>query len=287
MPTLPSATPAAKSALLTSLWPRSARSQASATFFRKSWPGTSGMGTWLTVRRSCVAAMATIANGSSATSRPSSRTAWVTRSNQGVRSTTAASLVVNAPLDEAELREGKDHDDEHEHDALRCRAGIIEPLEAVEIDRVDHELRGACRSALGHDVDDAERVGEAVGEIDDDQEEQRRGQQRQLDVAHAAEDAGAVHGGRLDQRPRDRLQRRQEEDEAVADVLPGEGDDDGDHRVDAVERRVPQARPEVVDEGHEARLRRQDETERHAKSRRRDGIGPYQHRAIDTIAAQL
>src|SRR5262249_30379616 len=155
MPTLPSATPAAKSALLTSLWPRSARAHASATFFRKSWPGTSGIGTWLTVRRSCVAAMTTIANGSSATSRPSSRTAWITRLNQGVRSTTAPSLVVDAPLDEAELRHREHHDDEHEHDALRRRTGIVEAFEAVEIDLVDHELRGARRSALGHDVDDA------------------------------------------------------------------------------------------------------------------------------------
>ena len=112
-------------------------------------------------------------------------------------------------------------------------------------------------------------------------------EQRKLDVAHAAQQPGAVHRRRLDQRLRDRLQRRQEEDEVVADVFPGEGDDDADHRVDAVERRVPQARPDVVDEGHEAGLGRQDEAECHAERRRRDGERPDQHGAVDAPAAQL
>jgi hypothetical protein len=55
--------------LLTILRPRSARAQASTMFFARSWPGISGIGTWFTVRRSCVAAMATIPNGARAASK--------------------------------------------------------------------------------------------------------------------------------------------------------------------------------------------------------------------------
>src|SRR5689334_25162382 len=40
-------------------------------------------------------------------------------------------------------------------------------------------------SARGHDVDDAEGVLKTLGDVDDEEEEQRRGEQRQLDVAHA------------------------------------------------------------------------------------------------------
>src|SRR5439155_8693426 len=220
MTTLPSATPAAKTMLLTILWPRSALAQASARLSRKWRPGTSGIGTRFTVRMSCVAAIATMAKGASAVSSPRNRTIWLTTSKRGVRSTIGlGSLVVDAALDEAELGHRQHHHQQHQDDALRRRAGIIEPFEAVEVDLVDHQLGGPRRAALGHDVDDAEAVGEAVGHVDDDQEEDGGRQQRQLDVAQPAQQAGAVHRAGLEQRARDRLQRRQEEDEVVADIF--------------------------------------------------------------------
>src|SRR5262249_2987757 len=139
MKTLPSATPAANTTLLISLWPRSARCQASAMFSRKWWPGESGIGTRLTVRMSCVAAMTTMANGASAVSSPRNSTTWLTMSKTGVRSTTGlGSLVMDAALDEAELRHRQHHHQQHQDDALRRRAGIVEAFEAIEIDLVDH-----------------------------------------------------------------------------------------------------------------------------------------------------
>ncbi len=92
MNTLPSATPAAKRMLLTILWPRSARCQASARFSRKWWPGTSGIGTRLTVLMSCVAAIATMANGASAVNSPRNSTIWLIASKRGVRSTIGKGL---------------------------------------------------------------------------------------------------------------------------------------------------------------------------------------------------
>ena len=50
---------------------------------------------------------------------------------------------------------------------------------------------------------------------------------------------GAVDGRRLDQRARDGLQPGQEEQEVVADLLPGRGDHHQDHGVAAVEVVVP------------------------------------------------
>ncbi len=102
-----------------------------------------------------------------------------------------------------------------------------------------------------------------------------RRDQRQLQVEHAAERPRAIHGAGLDDRARDHLQRGEEEDEVVADVFPGIGEiDDHRQRLDAVDRRVPDARPDLVDRADEARLRREDEAEGNAGGGRRDGIGP-------------
>src|SRR4051794_36707366 len=104
---------------------------------------------------SWVAAITIAAIGSTEASSPTNNRSWVTTFRMGVRSTTARpSLVVHAPLDEAELHEGEADHQEHQDDALGGGAGIVEAFEAVEEDLVDHELGRARRTALGHDVDD-------------------------------------------------------------------------------------------------------------------------------------
>jgi hypothetical protein len=50
---------------------------------------------------------------------------------------------------------------------------------------------------------------------------------------------GAVNGGGLNQRTRDRLQRGEEEQEVVAYLLPYRGEDHQEHRLAAVLRVVP------------------------------------------------
>src|SRR6185437_8346344 len=62
------------------------------------------------------------------------------------------SVVVHAPLDEAELDEGETDDEQHQDDRLCGRARVIEPLKTVEVDLVDHEICGAGGTAAGHDV---------------------------------------------------------------------------------------------------------------------------------------
>ncbi|EGE58056.1 hypothetical protein RHECNPAF_35000110 [Rhizobium etli CNPAF512] len=206
----------------------------------------------------------------------------------GVRSImSATSLVVHAPLDEAELEDGEKDDERHQDDRLGGRTGIIEPPETVEIDLVDHQLGRARRSALCHDVDDAEGILEAFGDVDDEQEKQCRRQQRQLQVPHAAQRPRAVHGRGLDQRARNALKGRKEEDEIIADIFPGKGDDDGDHRVLAVECRVPEAGPDMIDDGEKTGFRRQDEAEGETESGRGNRVGPDKDRPVDFVAAQF
>src|SRR5262245_52907551 len=144
MKTFPSATPVAKTRLFSIFPAKSTRLQASAMFSRKWRPGTSGIGTMLTVRRSWVAAITTTAKGASAVRRPSSSTIWLTRLKMGVRSTTGLA-VVDAALDEAELHHGQQDHQQHQDDALRRRTGVVEPFEPVEIDLVDHQLRRPVR----------------------------------------------------------------------------------------------------------------------------------------------
>src|SRR5215813_9294580 len=124
--------------------------------------------------------MATIANGASAATSATNRSNWVTMSRMGVRSTIrCVSLVVDSAFDEAELRDRQENDEQHEDDALSGGTGVVESFEAVEVDLVDHQVRGPGRPALGHDVDDAEAVGEAVREVDDNHEKEGRSDQRE------------------------------------------------------------------------------------------------------------
>src|ERR1700712_2451378 len=106
--TLPAATPPAKIKLLSSFGPRSATTQAVLMLFQKSPPGTSGIGTWLTSRRFCDEAITMMTKGPIASRKPMNRITCVARLRKGVRSTIVASVVVNAPLDEAELKDGED-----------------------------------------------------------------------------------------------------------------------------------------------------------------------------------
>src|SRR5882672_6992979 len=100
---------------------------------------------------SWVAAITIAAIGSTEASSPTSSRSCVATFRIGVRSTMALpSLVMHAPLHEAELHEGEDDHQQHQDDALRGGAGIIEAFEAVEEDLVDHELGRARRAALGH-----------------------------------------------------------------------------------------------------------------------------------------
>src|SRR4051812_44705683 len=133
MTTLPAATPTAKIRLFSIFGPRLAVTQAVWRFMSRSLPGTSDIGTWLTSCRLCEAAMVMIAKGRMATRKPMNRITWVKKFRMGVRSTMVASTVMDAPLDKAELENGKEHDQEHQNDALGGGAGVVEATEAVEI----------------------------------------------------------------------------------------------------------------------------------------------------------
>src|SRR4029453_7463988 len=108
---LPAVTPPATITELTMTRSKLPFCQAAAMFSKKWVPGKSGIGTWLTVWKSWLAATNTIHNGISSAIRLKISSAWVNASRMGVRSIIALpSPVVNAPLDEAELDEGERDD---------------------------------------------------------------------------------------------------------------------------------------------------------------------------------
>ena len=97
--------------------------------------------------------------------------------------------------------------------------------------------------------------------------------------------AGAVDGGRLDQRLRDRLQAGQEEQEVVGDLLPDRGHHDQRHRVVGVEQVVPvDARSCAARSATTPMRGREHEQPQHAGHRRRHRVRPDQQRLVDACA---
>eukprot|EP01031_Cornospumella_fuschlensis_P038689 gene38690-47036_t len=95
----------------------------------------------------------------------------MTWSKNLVRYIGPASIVVHAPLDEAELEDGEHEDDDHkDHRLSRGAADIIAP-EAIEIDFVDQRDRVVGSLVLHHHVDDGEGVEQRIGDVDHQQEE--------------------------------------------------------------------------------------------------------------------
>ena len=151
-------------------------------------------------------------------------------------------------------------------------------------ERVHRPLVVHLDQARGAGVD-AEGVEERVNDVDHEQEEGRRRQQRELDAPEPPPYAGAVDGRRFDERLRDRLQAGQEEQEVVGDVLPDRRHDDQRHGVVAVEDVVPleaQFDEHVADH---AVGRGEHHQPQHAGDHRRHRVGPDQQGLVDAGAA--
>ena len=95
---------------------------------------------------------------------------------------------------------------------------------------------------------------------------------------------GAVDGGGLDHRFRDRLQPGQEEQEIVADLLPGGGQHHQRHGVVAVEQRVPVDAERAQAARHQAERGLEHEEPQHAGNGGRHRVGPDQQRLVDAGA---
>jgi hypothetical protein len=123
---------------------------------------------------------------------------------------------------------------------LRGRIAQDQVDEAVIVDLVDQRFGGLARPAAGDRMDDAERVEEGIDRVDHQQEEGGRREQREDDgpealglgraPSMAAASISDFGNG---------LQAGDEEQEIVADLLPGGGGHDQHHRLVAVEQRVP------------------------------------------------
>ena len=187
----------------------------------------------------------------------------------------------------AELHRRQQHHAGHQDNGLGRGRPEIEINHPIAI-HLDHQrLRRLCRTALGQRPDGSERVECRVGQVDDHQEEAGGRQQREGDGAEPAPAPRAVHPGGLDHRARDGLQPGQEEDEIVADLLPGAGDHDHEERLAAVDIIVPADTVRVQPAPQQPHLRIEYEQPQHRRNDGRDGIGPDQQRAIDGAPAYL
>ncbi len=136
------------------------------------------------------------------------------------------------------------------------------------------------RAAARGRVHDPEGVEERVDDVDHEQEERGRREQREDDGPEPLERARAVDGRGLDQRAGDGLEPGEEEQEVVADLLPRGGDDDEDHRVVAVEVVVPVVAERLQEVGEDPDGWVEHEEPQHASHRRGDGVGPDDQRAV-------
>src|ERR1700687_269183 len=100
--------------------------------------------------------------------RPAISTACGTQALRRAVTMTRRSCVMHPALDEAELDRGQPDDDRHEDDLLCRRAAEVEADNAVVPDLVDEDFGRLCRAALGHVVDDPERVEKCIDDVDDE-----------------------------------------------------------------------------------------------------------------------
>ena len=107
------------------------------------------------------------------------------------------------------------------------RGGAVAEFELrhrLPVHEIADRLGGAHRPAAGQDIDDVEGAKRAEqGDEDGDADAGQR--QRHHDVAHDRKRPGAIHVGRLEHAPRDRLDRGEAEHQRQPDRAPGGGDD--------------------------------------------------------------
>ena len=129
-------------------------------------------------------------------------------------------------------------------------------------------------SALGDGVDNAEGLKEGTDDVDDQQKERGRGDQRQHDAEKAAPEMRAINGCGLDHRPWHRLQRGKEKQEVIADPPPCRGDDDKAHCLASVQDVVPVIAQISQIPRHNAHASVEHEQPQHTRNSRGHGVGP-------------
>jgi len=192
---------------------------------------------------------------------------------------------VHPPFDKAELDRGQRDDNRHQDHRLRRRAAEIEADDAVVPHLVNEDLGRFGRPALGHVVDDAEGVEEGVDDIDHQEKEARRRQQREDDRPEPAAGRSAIDGRGFEQCFWDRLQPGEEEQKIIADLLPGGGKDHQQQGLPAVQDIVPVDAGAAQTDSNDADARVEEEEPKHTGNRGGDRIGKQQHRLIKSAAA--
>src|SRR5262249_52578623 len=112
--------------------------------------------------------------------RPRGATSARTCTRSSCVAPTAATRAPKSPvrdlfLGEAELQDGEADDEGQEDHRLRARGAEVEADEAVAVELVHQDLGGLAGTALGHRVDDPERLEEREHHVEHDEVERDRG----------------------------------------------------------------------------------------------------------------
>ena len=107
---------------------------------------------------------------------------------------------------------------------------ILNSSERLLVDEEGQVGGGVAGAAIGGDQD-LGIDGEQEDRLDQDHHGDRARQMRQRQVPEAAEEAGAVHLGRLLLLAVERLQRGEQDQRREGQPLPGDDDDDREQRI--------------------------------------------------------
>src|SRR5882757_3578767 len=170
------------------------------------------------------------------------------------RPSATASVVVDMPLTEAELRPcDAGHEDGDQHRDRR-RLAELEVAEAALVEEIEEVARGAVGAALGQHVDGAYDLVQHDDDRRHDGKEEGGRDQRQLDIDGLAEGARAIDARRFGNVGRHVGEGRQEDQQVEPEALPeGDGDHAPDGQVRVAEpalRRHAQRTRERVEETH-------------------------------------
>jgi len=144
--------------------------------------------------------------------------------------TVDGSRIVVHPLSlQAELDDREDQDQGKQYPGIGAGQAHLVLLKSILVDALQERRGRAAGAAVGHDQHRIEHL-QAVDDVDDDQQKQRRGDQRQRDGRQLPEAARAVDVRRLVAGRVDGFERRQHHQGVITRVLPHRRQHDARHR---------------------------------------------------------
>src|SRR5215212_331995 len=160
---------------------------------------------------------------------PATRAQWMRVPTEPAARCITTSAIVHLSFRIADLHQGDAQHEHEEDERSRRRPARIKGNESLLIDIVNQGVGSIDRAALGHHLDDVERL-EGVEDGGNTEKKDDRREHRQGDRAKAPPSTRAIDLGRLVEITGDGLQPGEEDHRGKAEVLPDGDDEDGGHR---------------------------------------------------------